>query len=357
MFKYILQRLISGILVLLGVVVIIFFLLNIIPVDSGRLTLGANADEETLQAVRKELRLDYSASERLWFYLSDISPISLNETLDSENPLFLDENKYSSTTLFSFGSKALVLKIPYLGRSFQTNKSVSEILSRKLLPTALLAIFAMTLASFIGIILGIIAALNYEKILDKITVAFAVMGISIPSYFSAILLAILFGYYLSNYTGLNVTGSLIDLTDTGEYFINWKNLILPTIALGIRPIAIITQLTRNAMLDVLRADYVRTAKAKGLSRNVVIFKHTLRNTLNPVVTSITGWFASLLAGAFFVEWVFDFKGLGHTTVSALLNFDFPLVMGSILFIASVFVLVNILVDVLYSLIDPRIRVE
>lgn len=357
MFKFILQRLLSGILVLLGVVVIIFFLLNIIPVDSGRLTLGANADEETLQAVRKELRLDYSAGERLWFYLSDLSPISLNETKDTEKPLFLDESKYAATTLFTFGNKALVLKKPYLGRSFQTNKSVSETLSRKILPTALLAFSAITIASFIGILLGIIAALNYGKLLDKITVALAVTGISVPSYFSAILLAIFFGYYLSEYTGLNVTGSLIDLTDTGEYFINWKNLILPTIALGIRPIAIITQLTRNSMLDVLRADYVRTATAKGLSRNVVIFKHTLRNALNPVVTSITGWFASLLAGAFFVEWVFDFKGLGYTTVSALLNFDFPLVMGAILFIAAVFVVVNILVDILYSMIDPRIRVE
>lgn len=357
MFKFILQRLLSGILVLLGVVVIIFFLLNIIPVDSGRLTLGANADDETLQAVRKELRLDYSATQRLWFYLSDLSPISLNEIVNDEKPLFLDEAKYSFVKVISFGSKALVLKKPYLGRSFQTNKSVSEILARKILPTALLAVFAMLLASIIGVLLGILAALNYGKLLDKITVAFAVTGISVPSYFSAILLAILFGYYLSKYTGLNVTGSLIDLTDTGEYFIHWKNLILPTIALGIRPIAIITQLTRNSMLDVLRADYVRTATAKGLSRKVVIFKHTLRNALNPVVTSITGWFASLLAGAFFVEWVFDFKGLGHTTVSALLNFDFPLVMGSILFIAAVFVFVNILVDILYSMIDPRIGVE
>ena len=357
MLKFILQRLFSGIFVLLGVVVIIFFLLNIIPVDSGRLALGANADDETLAAVRKELRLDYSAPQRLWFYISDISPLSLNENNDVEKPLYLDDSKYDYTSIFSIGSKSFVLKKPYFGRSFQSNKLVSEIITRKLLPTALLAISAMILASIVGILLGIIAALNYNKLLDKLTVGFSVIGISIPSYFSAILLAIFFGYYLSNYTGLNVTGSLIDISDYGEYFINWKNLILPTIALGIRPIAIITQLTRNSMLDVLSADYVRTAKSKGLSRYKVIFKHTLRNALNPVITSITGWFASLLAGAFFVEWIFDFKGLGHTTVSALLNFDFPLVMGAILFIAMVFVMVNIFVDIFYSLIDPRIRVE
>lgn len=357
MLKFIIQRLFSGIFVLLGVVVIIFFLLNIIPVDSGRLTLGANADAETLQAVRKELRLDYSAPKRLWFYISDISPISIHETQNTEKPLFLDKSKYHSKTLFLLGTKAFVVKKPYFGRSFQSNQSVSEILSRKIIPTALLAFSAMALASFIGIFFGIIAALNYNKPLDKFTVAFAVTGISVPSYFSALLLAIIFGYYLSNYTGLNVTGSLIDVSDTGNYFINWKNLILPTIALGIRPVAIITQLTRNSMLDVLNADYIRTAKSKGLTRNVVILKHALRNALNPVVTSITGWFASLLAGAFFVEWIFDFKGLGYTTVSALLNFDFPLVMGAILFIAAVFVVVNIFVDIIYSWLDPRIRVE
>ena len=357
MLKFILQRLFSGLFVLLGVIVIIFFLLNIIPVDSGRLTLGANADEETLAAVRKELRLDYSATQRLWFYISDISPLSINELENVEKPLYLDASRNSYFKVLSIGTKALVLKKPNFGRSFQSNKSVSEIISRKILPTALLATTSMFFATIIGILFGVIAALNYNKALDKFTVAFAVLGISIPSYFSAIILAISFGYYLSSYTGLNVTGSLIEVSDYGEYFINWKNLILPTIALGIRPIAIIVQLTRNSMLDVMNSDYVRTAKAKGLSKYVVIFKHTLRNALNPVVTSVTGWFASLLAGAFFVEWIFDFKGLGHTTVSALLNFDFPLVMGSILFIAMVFIVVNILVDILYSLLDPRIRVE
>jgi peptide/nickel transport system permease protein len=150
---------------------------------------------------------------------------------------------------------------------------------------------------------------------------------------------------------------LLDVSDVGEYFINWKNLILPTIALGIRPVAIILQLTRNSMLDVLRADYVRTAKAKGLSEQKVIIKHALRNALNPVVTSITGWFAALLAGAFFVEYIFDFKGLGHETVHALTMFDFPLVMGSVLIIAFSFVFVNILVDILYTYLDPRININ
>ncbi|MGB1248492.1 MAG: ABC transporter permease, partial [Chitinophagales bacterium] len=290
-------------------------------------------------------------------YIADLSPISINENIDTEAPLYLDAENYSYIKIITIGSKSLVLKIPYFGRSFQSNKPVLSILQRKILPTALLAIFAMGFASIIGISLGIFAALRHNTWLDRSVVGFSVLGISVPSYFSAIILAVLFGYYLSNYTGLNVTGPLIDVSDLGEYFINWRNLILPVIALGIRPVAIIVQLTRNSMLDVLGADYVRTAKAKGLSRKKVILKHALRNALNPVVTSVTGWFAALLAGAFFVEWVFDFKGLGHETVNALLQFDFPLVMGAILFIAFVFVIMNIVVDFLYTLLDPRVKID
>jgi peptide/nickel transport system permease protein len=137
----------------------------------------------------------------------------------------------------------------------------------------------------------------------------------------------------------------------------WKNLILPVIALGIRPIGIIAQLTRSSMLDVLSQDYVRTAHAKGLSENIVIFKHTLRNALNPVLTSISGWLAALLTGAYFIETVFNYDGLGLQTVNSLKNFDFPVVMGAVLFIAIVFVIMNILTDILYSVLDPRVVIK
>lgn len=357
MIFFLVKRAFSGFLVVLGVIAIIFFLLNVIPVDSGRLTLGQNADASTLEAVNKKLRLNFSAGQRFWFYLSDLSPISIQERIDSEKPLYLDKANYHYLSIMNLGSKTLVLKSPYLGRSFQTDKPVWQTLKWKMLPTSILALCSITLASIIGILLGVIAALNHNKWLDRFIITFSITGISVPSYFSAIVLSVLFGYYLSNYTGLNVTGPLIDISDLGNYFINWKNLILPVIALGIRPIAIIVQLTRNAMLDVLSADYVRTAKSKGLSNKKVIFKHVLRNALNPVVTSITGWFAALLAGAFFVEWVFDFKGLGSETVSALLHFDFPVVMGAILIVALTFVAMNTLVDLLYSFIDPRIRLD
>lgn len=355
MIQFISQRILAGILVLLGVTGLVFFLLNIIPVDSGRLTLGQNADTATIEAVNKQLRLNYSASKRFWFYLSDLAPISIQSHSNEDAPLYLDKQNYSFIALLSFKEKSLVLKAPFFGRSFQSNQLVFDIIKKKIIPTSILAICSIFIASVLGVILGIIASLNYGKWIDNAVLTFSIMGISVPSYFSAILLSVIFGYYLSNYTQLNVTGPLIDITDWGTYYINWKNLILPVIALGIRPVAIIMQLTRNSMLDVLGADYVRTATAKGLSKKVVILKHVLRNALNPVITSVTGWFAALLAGAFFVEWVFDFKGLGHETVNALLNFDFPVVMGAILFIAFIFILINILADVLYSLLDPRVK--
>jgi peptide/nickel transport system permease protein len=133
--------------------------------------------------------------------------------------------------------------------------------------------------------------------------------------------------------------------------------LLPALTLGIRPLAIITQLTRSAMLDVLNQDYVRTAYAKGLSSRTVIWKHALRNALNPVITAVTGWFAELLAGAFFVEYIFGWKGIGKVTVDALEKLDYPVVMGSVLLSAFIFVLINILADLLYGIVDPRVRVS
>ena len=170
------------------------------------------------------------------------------------------------------------------------------------------------------------------------------------------LIAYFFAIVLGPYTGLNLTGSYFEYDDyTGEKYIVIKNLILPALTLGIRPLAIITQLTRSAMLDVLNQDYIRTAYAKGLSKRKVIFKHALRNALNPVLTAVTGWFAELLAGAFFVEYIFGWKGIGKITVDALDKLDFPVVMGSVLVTATLFVIINILSDVLYSIVDPRVK--
>ena len=223
--------------------------------------------------------------------------------------------------------------------------------------TLLLAISAMFIAVLIGIPLGVVAAVKQNSWMDTSAVFASIVGISAPSFFMAIVMAYLFGFVWSDWTGLHITGSWFDIDSAGNKRLSLQNLILPAFTLGIRPLAIITQLTRSAMLDVLDQDYIRTAYAKGLSKRTVIWKHGLRNALNPVITAITGWFAELLAGAFFIEWIFGWKGIGKITVDALEKLDFPVVMGSVLVSAMVFILINILADILYGVVDPRVRIK
>ena len=155
-----------------------------------------------------------------------------------------------------------------------------------------------------------------------------------------------------------MTGSLYVVDDFGEHiYIQWRNLVLPAIVLGIRPLAVVIQLMRNSLLEVLNLDYIRTAKAKGLTNYQVIKNHALKNSLNPVITAISGWFASMLAGAVFVEYIFNWNGLGKEIVNALNTLDLPVIMGSVLVIASLFIIINILVDIIYSWLDPRIRLK
>jgi peptide/nickel transport system permease protein len=223
--------------------------------------------------------------------------------------------------------------------------------------TIILAFAAMFIAVLIGIPLGVVAAVKQNTWMDTTAVFSSIIGISAPSFFMGIIIAYVFGFLLSDWTGLHITGSWFDIdVETGAKRLTLQNLILPALTLGIRPLAIITQLTRSAMLDVLDQDYIRTAYAKGLSRRTVIWKHGLRNALNPVVTAITGWFAELLAGAFFIEYIFGWRGIGKVTVDALEKLDFPVVMGSVLISATFFILINILADILYGIIDPRVRI-
>jgi len=349
---FIIKRIGYGLLVMLGVILIIFFLFNVLPVNSARLTLGQRADVSSVEAIEKELGLNLPVHKRLIKYIGELLPVWIHEYSDEA------QERYGYKVLLKLSSSsALTLKAPYLGRSYQTRRLVSEILLEKIPSTVILALTAMLIATITGIILGIIAAIHHNGFWDNVLTSLSVLGISQPSYFAGIILALVFGYLWHDITGLNHVGSLFELNDFGDEVIVWKNLILPAIALGIRPVAIIMQLTRSSMLDVLSQDYIRTARAKGLSFNTVLFKHSLRNALNPVVTSISGWLAALLAGAYFVEIIFDFKGLGYETVKALLNFDFPVVMGSVLFTAITFVVINMLTDVVYAFLDPRISVK
>lgn len=349
MLQYTLKRLGYGAIVLVLVTIIISGIIYLAPVDPARLTFGQRSDTKTVESKRKALGLDQPLYIQLTYYLRDVSPIAVIDDTPANTAL------YNPVYLMRWGGNALVLKFPYLRESYQTGAKVSNILKNAIPRTMILAMAAILLAAVIGITLGVIAALRQNTWLDFSAVITSVAGISLPSYVSAMVLALVFGFYLADYTGLNVRGSIYDLDDFGDEAYFWKNLILPAIALGIRPIAIVTQLTRSAMLDVLSQDYIRTAKAKGLSHYKVIFKHALRNALNPVLTALSGWFAALLAGAFFVENVFDFNGLGQVTVNALLSYDIPVVLGAVLFTSVLFVLINLMVDLLYVWLDPRVK--
>lgn len=349
MISFVTKRLLYGGLVLSLVILIISSIIYLAPVDPARLTFGQRSDSETVKQKREALGLDQPLYIQLGRYLRDLAPISLHSK---------DELKdYKYISLFSTQNNVLVLKRPYLRESYQTGRSVADMLFEALPLTMILALTAICLACLIGIPLGVLAAVKQNSWLDFTAIIGSVVGISLPSYVSAMILALIFGFYLSDITGLNIQGSLIELNDFGEVQYVWKNLILPSIALGIRPIAIITQLTRSAMLDVLSQDYIRTAKAKGLSNFKIVVQHAFRNALNPILTAISGWFAALLAGAFFVENVFNYKGLGFMTVNALLNFDIPVVLGTVLLTAALFVILNIVVDILYAVLDPRIRLN
>lgn len=357
MFQYILKKITYGILVLVGVITVVFFLFNVLPGDPARLMLGQRADVSSIEAINKDLGRDRSLSVQFLNYLNDLSPVSVHETMNKESLLYLDNDKYTYLKLFETGSKAVVIKEPYLRRSYQSKRKVHEILMEALPATGVLALTAMLFATFFGIILGVISAIRKNTWIDNSSLVFAVLGTSAPSFFAGIIMAWLFGYVLSKYTGLNMTGSLYTINPFEGEVLELKNLILPAITLGLRPLAIIVQLTRSSMLDVLSQDYIRTARAKGLGYYKVIYKHTLRNALNPVVTAISGWVASLLAGSFFIEYIFGWKGIGLVTVESLEKYDFPVVMGAVLVVAVFFVIINILVDITYGILDPRIRVQ
>ena len=349
MFHLIIKKLAYGLLVLIGVVVIVFFMFQGFA-DPARLIVGQTGDKKTMDNIRKELYLDQPKWKQFILYLNDVSPIGFHSKEEIENKKLRG--------FFIGGEKKIGIKIPYLRRSYQTKKDVIDVLMEALPGTIMLAFAAMIFATIIGVLLGVLAAVKQNTWMDTTSVFASVIGISAPSFFMAIVIAYLFGIVLHPYTGLNLTGSWFDIDETtGQRYLTLQNLILPAITLGIRPLAIITQLTRSSMLDVLNQDYIRTAYAKGLNRRTVVFKHALRNALNPVITAITGWFAELLAGAFFVEYIFGWKGIGKVTVDALDKLDYPVVMGSVLFSAAFFILINILADILYGVVDPRVRLQ
>lgn len=413
---YLFRKLAYGISVLFGVVTLVFFIFNLSPSDPARILAGQNDSEETLQAIRKELGLDLSVGGRYALYINDLSPLSVHSD-QPESRVFWDESEYKGIQLLQVGDRILAIKFPYLRRSYISKRPVVSILSDAMPGTALLAITAIVIALVLGIGFGVLSALRKDGLLDRTVLVLSAVGMSGPSFFMAILVAWLgglvwsesvqiallpfivallsfftahlrkvdsgkwawyglligFGYQMAGMlagglpgtgwmlhlpgTGLSMTGSLYSVDVWKGEYLDIRNLILPALTLGIRPLSVVIQLTRNSLLDVLQTDFIRTARAKGLSNYRVVLVHALRNALNPVVTAISGWFASLLAGAVFVEFVFGWKGLGMEVFTALEQEDLPVVMGAVLLIASLFVLINVAVDVIYGLLDPRVRLS
>lgn len=399
-----------ALLILWGVVTVVFFLFNLAPGDPVRNLVGENASQETTDNIRRKYDLDLPIVQRYFLYLNDLSVISFYSADDSVRPVYsvTEHQGYA----FDVGKVKWVIKKPYLKRSFLTDKPVAELLSEALPGTLILAFSSILLALIMGLLMGVIAALKKDSATDKILLVISSLGMSGPSFFVAMLVAWLgavkwrdeiligTGWLIAmvamvmitkfsfvqqrfrkwgialilltlisleffditvlpaihlNGTGLNMTGSLYAVDVWSGEYLCLSNLILPIITLMVRPLAVIVQLTRSSLLEVMQQDYIRTAKAKGLSTSRIIWRHALPNALNPVVTAVSGWLASLLAGAVFVEFVFGWKGLGQQMFNAIENRDLPVVMGGVIVIGFTFVLINFFLERLYQYMDPRIN--
>ncbi len=335
-------------LILWGVVTLLFFLFKVLPGDPAHMLVGQRSDKSTVENIKRDLGLDLPLWQQYFLYLNDLSPLSIDKKIENQ--------RYDGITILNFYQYRFIFKAPYLRKSYQTKQPVSEMLAKAAPASLLLAFASIMLAVLIGIPTGIISAVKPNSYIDKISLSISSVGMSLPSYFAAILIGWIFAFILRKYTGLNLTGSLYEY-DLDTKKIALQNIILPAFTLGTRPISVVMQLTRNSLITEMKSDYFRTARAKGLSVKKAIYRHALPNSLNPVVTALSGWFASMLAGMVFVEYIFAWKGLGYMLVDALNQYDFPVVMGCVLFISIFFIIINKLTDWTYKILDPRIRIS
>ena len=306
MVHFIVRRILQTIPVLFGVIVITFILMYLVPGDPVVSMVGERYDEETIHKLRKELHLDDSLPMQFVHYVSN------------------------------------VLRGDF-GKSFVTGGSVSEELLIKLPNTLILAVASMIIAIITGLTMGIVSSLRPQSILDKITMLFALAGISVPVFWVGLMLVLFIGVFLQW------------LPPTG--FGGIEHIILPAITLGLRSAAYLARLTRATMLDVLNQDYIRTARMKMLPEWKVILKHGFPNILIPIITVIGTDFGSYLSGAVLTESIFGWPGIGRYALEAILKRDFPVIQGTVLFMALMFILANLIVDIFYGIVDPRIRIE
>jgi peptide/nickel transport system permease protein len=334
MLRFVVRRLLLLVPILLGLSIVVFFWIRALPGGPAQALLGERATPETIAQIERQYGLDQPVHVQYWKYLE-------------------------RTTHFD------------LGTSVASRRPVTDELAERFPATIELALAAMLFSVVLGIPLGFIAAKRYGTWLDHASLVGSLIGISIPIFFLAILLKYAFAVKLGLLPSVGRISVLIDIPHPTKFYVLdailagnpsalWdvlKHLILPAIALGSIPLAIIARITRAAVLDVQNEDYVRTARAKGLPPRVVDGRHIFRNALLPIVTIIGLQTGLLLSGAVLTETVFAFPGMGTWLVQAIRNRDFPVLQGGILFVSLVFVLVNLLVDITYALINPRIRVS
>ncbi len=349
MTTYLIRRVLGIIPVLLGVTFMVFAINRIVPSNPAVAILG---DKGTVESQRQ-----------------------LAEELGLNKPVFFDVEGYRSSGRFGrlFDSQYFTymgeLLTGNLGKSFMTRAPVTDSLKVRFPATMELAIFSIIIGSVLGIVLGVVAALRRGTWVDTGMLFIAVSGVSFPVFWTAIVLIYLFSVQLGWFPPagrLNVTSTLqpvtglfvIDTLLRGQYKMfldSLHHLVLPAFALGTHAMALIMRMTRSSMLDVLRRDYVRTASSKGVPPLVVVMKHAFRNALVPVITVMGLSFGSLLSGAILVEAIFNWPGVGSWIFNAITQRDYPVIQGGVLFVAAVFIVLNMLVDLSYVLIDPRIR--
>ena len=330
--NYILKRLLLLIPVLIGVSILIFVIVRLTPGDPARILAGEHATEEYVQTTREQWGLD--------------------------KPMYVQYYIWFKSLLRGD-----------LGRSITTHSPVTEEILNRFPATLELSLFAMALAILIGVLAGIISAIRQYSFFDYFSMTVALFGISMPVFWLGLMLMFVFGLWLNilpisgrinvmiplqNITGLYVLDSILTL-NIPALGSSLLHLILPGIALGTIPMAMIARITRSSMLEIIRQDFIRTERAKGLPERMVIYKHALKNALIPIITVIGMEFGLLLGGAILTETVFAWPGLGRYTVDAVYARDYPAIQGSVLFIAFIFVVVNLITDVLYAYINPRIR--
>jgi ABC-type dipeptide/oligopeptide/nickel transport system permease component len=306
MFNFIIKRLLLAIPTILGVIFIVMLTIEMVPGDPVMLMLGEQATKETVEKVRTALGLDKPLMTRYFLYLRNLAQGDM-------------------------------------GRSIRENRLVSKEISDVWPATLELTMAAMAIALFVGILVGILSAVRPNSFLDGINRVLSLFGLSMPVFWVGLVLIVIFSYWIRLFP-IGGSGSL-------------RHLVLPAVTLSLPSIAMISRMTRSSLLEVLKEDYVRTARAKGVSERGVILKHALKNALIPIVTLSGLQLGQLMGGAILTETVFAWPGLGRLMVRAIFARDYILLQGAVLVFALAFVLINLVVDISYSFLDPRVRYE